>query len=305
VKYNKPPLTIAEQANLLLHRGMTGDRSTMMRQLAVVNYYRLSGYCYTFQNPDETFHPGTTFDLVWNTYAFDRRLRLLVMDAIERIEVAVGSLSAYSHAHRHGAFGYADDASTLPNMNARKRASFLERVSEQTERSRDTFVDHFKKTYGDKHGFLPVWMAVEIMSFSTAMNFFAGAENNVKEYVASRFAIPHVVLESWLLTFSATRNICAHHGRLWNREIGTKPKIPRLPRYPDWHHPVRIGNRRTFAILTICRYCLKQVAPQSGCIDRLEALLDEFPTIPLENMGFPTDWKQSPIWQEKSNVNPS
>ena len=78
MKYNKPPLTIAEQADLLLHRGMTGDRSTMMRQLAVVNYYRLSGYCYTFQNPDDTFHPDTTFDLVWNTYAFDRRLRLFL-----------------------------------------------------------------------------------------------------------------------------------------------------------------------------------------------------------------------------------
>jgi len=108
VRYTKCPLTIKEQVDLLLKRGMTGDRDLMIRQLTVVNYYRLSGYCHTFREPGaETFHPGTTFELVWKTYAFDRRLRLLVMDALERIEVAVGSLLAYAHSHEYGAFGYA------------------------------------------------------------------------------------------------------------------------------------------------------------------------------------------------------
>lgn len=300
VRYTKRPLTIKEQVDLLLGRGMTGDRDLMMRQLTVVNYYRLSGYCHTFRNRNsETFHPGTTFELVWKTYAFDRRLRLLVMDALERIEVAVGSLVAYVHSHEYGAFGYASEPASFPGLNAKEHAVFVERVSEQTRRSRDTFVRHFCRMYGDEHNHLPIWMAVEVMSFSTILKLFTGSHKKVKESVASTFGVTDVVFESWLLALSTVRNICAHHGRLWNREIGTKPKIPRLPRYPDWHVPIEISNRRTFAILTICRYCLKRVAPQSSWFDRFEALLREFPTIPRENMGFPDNWRQSPIWQRE------
>ncbi len=90
MKYAKPPLTLEQQAELLLSRGMRGDRATMIDRLAVVNYYRLSGYWHPFRNSgDDTFRPNTTFTNVWQRYAFDRRLRLLVIDAIERIEVAV------------------------------------------------------------------------------------------------------------------------------------------------------------------------------------------------------------------------
>ena len=100
MKYDKPPLSFDEQADRLIQRGMTGDRELMKTQLAAVNYYRLSGYWYPFRNPDDTFKPGTTFEMVWQRYAFDRRLRLLVMDAIERLEVAIRSQLAYHHAHK-------------------------------------------------------------------------------------------------------------------------------------------------------------------------------------------------------------
>lgn len=90
MKYTKPPLTFEQQANLLSSRGMTGDRAQIVDRLAVVNYYRLSGYWHTFrQLPEQTFKPNTSFEKVWERYAFDRRLRFLVMDAVERVEVAL------------------------------------------------------------------------------------------------------------------------------------------------------------------------------------------------------------------------
>jgi abortive infection bacteriophage resistance protein len=39
-------------------------------------------------------------------YVFDRELRLLVLDAIERIEVAIRTRFAYELAHRHGAHAF-------------------------------------------------------------------------------------------------------------------------------------------------------------------------------------------------------
>ena len=156
MKYTKPPLTIDEQVQLLLQRGMSGEPDVMAQRLTAVNYYRLSGYMYSFRNPDDTFKPGTTFDLVWNTYVFDRHLRLLVMDAIERIEIAVRSLIAYHHAHEHGAFAFALDQASLPKMNSDEYQTFLDRVDEEAHRSREPFVEHFQTKYGDSHQYLPV-----------------------------------------------------------------------------------------------------------------------------------------------------
>jgi abortive infection bacteriophage resistance protein len=297
MKYAKPPLTIDEQARLLLQRGMTGDPDLIAQRLTAVNYYRLSGYWYTFRDRDDSFKPGTTFDLVWNTYLFDRQLRLLVMDAIERIEIAVRSLMAYHHAHKHGAFAYALDLTSLPKMDRDEHDAFLQCISEETNRSRETFVEHFRAKYGDSNKYLPVWMVTEIMSFGSLLTFFRNSGNRVKTAVAGAFDMPHKVFESWLLSLNTIRNIVAHHARLWNRVLGLKPIIPRIADYPDWHTPVKVENKRIFAILTICQHCLSQIAPQSKWMMRFEALLADFPTVPTSYMGFPENWKECPIWR--------
>jgi abortive infection bacteriophage resistance protein len=96
-EYKKPWLTFEEQAELLINeRGLIADRNELISHLADVGYYRLSGYWYIFKrNPkpnnedarDERFVEGTTFDKVWKLYTFDRQFRLVVLDAIERVEV--------------------------------------------------------------------------------------------------------------------------------------------------------------------------------------------------------------------------
>ena len=305
MQYQKAPFTFEQQADQLLARGMAGNRTIMVARLSATNYYRLSGYWYTFRESDpgsartprDTFKPGTTFDEVWARYVFDRRLRLLVMDAIERIEVAVRTQLAYHHAHDHGCFAYATEMQSLPKLGAQEFADFVQRVREETSRSKDTFVGHFRQKYGDCHNFLPVWMLAEVMTFGTMLTFYKSASRRVKQSVASDFGLPDAVFESWLLTLNAVRNICAHHGRLWNRELGVKPVIPRISGYPEWHAPVKVGSNRVFAVLTICRHCLRKVAPQSGWPSRVELLLSGSPGIPLASMGFPGNWKECPIWR--------
>ena len=297
MKYAKPPLAIDDQVKLLFQRGMDGDPELMARQLTAVNYYRLSGYWHTFRKPDDSFKLGTSFDQVWATYVFDRYLRLLVMDAIERIEIAVRSLVAYHHAHEHGAFAYSEDSSSLPKMSPDDHDEFLARIAEETERSKETFVEHFQAKYGDSHRYLPVWMVTEVMSFGSVLTFFRNSSSKVKTAVASEFGMPHKVFESWLLSLNTIRNIVAHHARLWNRVLGLKPIIPRIDDYPDWHTPVKVENKRVFAILTICRHCLCEIAPQSKWMERLETLLVGFPTIPKSYMGIPENWKECPIWK--------
>jgi abortive infection bacteriophage resistance protein len=269
----------------------------MARRLRVVSYYRLSGYWFPFRRPDDSFAPGTHFDVVWDRYVFDRRLRLLVMDAVERIEVAVRTQLSFHHSSAHGPFGYAEDSSSLPKLDPTARADFLRRLATEKRHARkEQFVVHFERKYGDHHDSLPIWMATEVMTFGSVLTLFRGASHHVKQAVATTFGMPEPVLDSWLLCLNTIRNVCAHHSRLWNRELGVKPMIPREQTYPTWHRPVRIENRRVFGVLTICNFCLGQIAPNSGWALRLSKLLGDFPTIPLINMGFPQNWHESPLW---------
>ncbi len=311
MKYAKPPLLYAEQADQLLGRGMVGDRDLIISRLQAVSYYRLSGYWYPFRLPnaanpnlrDDGFRKDTTFEEVWSRYAFDRRLRLLVMDAIERIEVAVRSQLAYHHSHRYGAFAYAADPKSLPSLrSAERRQRFLEELDWQYDQSKETFVEHFRKKYGDQHTCLPVWMACEVMTFGGMLTFHLGCHPDIRREISKPFGVHDTVFDSWLLTLNTVRNICAHHGRLWNRELGTKPKIP--AKDPGWKTPVTVNNDRVFGVLTLCKWSLDRIAPQSRWADRLRGLLKEFPAIPLVSMGFPPNWEQCPIWAPRGAAPP-
>jgi abortive infection bacteriophage resistance protein len=280
MKCVKPPRTLEEQADLLLSRGMDGDRAAMISRLAVVNYYRLSGYWHPFRNSGEdTFRPNTTFENVWQRYAFDRQLRLLVMDAIERVEVSARTRLAYCLAHRSGdPFAYVTDPAALPGLPADERIRFLADLADETAHSKETFAEHFRSKYGDQHEHMPIRMAAEIMTFGWMLTLFRGAHPDVRREVASTFGVHDVVLSSWLLALNTIRNICAHHARLWNRQFGTKPEIPEKD--PAWRVPVVVGNDRIFGILTICKYSLGRIAPQSHWPDRWHGLPAKYPLVP-------------------------
>ena len=295
MNYNKPPLTFHQQADQLLARGVAADKDLLIERLKAVSYYRLSGYWYSFRNQGASFKLGTTLEKIWKRYTFDRRLRLLVMDAIERVEVSVRTSLVYHLSHAHGPFSYTNYL-YVPNIASAVHKKFLEKIVIETEHTKEIFVGHFKDKYGDSHPHLPLWMAAEVMTFGMLLTLFRGIAKPIKQTIAREYKIPDIVLESWLTALNGVRNICAHHGRLWNRELGYKPLLPRQRKYPGWHVPVEVRNNRTFVILTILKYLMNLIAPQSSWTNRFEKLLAEYPGIPLRPMGFPENWMECPIW---------
>ena len=89
-------------------------------------------------------------------------------------------------------------------------------------------------------------------------------------------------------------------GRLWNRVLPYRPKIPRENKYPQWHRPVAIDGGRVFCALSICRHCLRIVSAGSTWGTRLRQLLDEYPHVRSSYMGFPAGWERSPIWTDSA-----
>lgn len=165
MEYLKPHLSLSQQAALLQQRGLVGDTSLLILRLKDVGYYRFSAYLHPFRirrpngQIEDNYIPGTTLDKVWAHYLFDRKLRLLMMDAIERIEVALRSRIAYHHTEGQSPFAYAQQT-YFPNW--RGYIQSLERVRIQRDeygnvkQSGVDFIDHFFNKYGDCHDYLPL-----------------------------------------------------------------------------------------------------------------------------------------------------
>ena len=91
--------------------------------------------------------------------------------------------------------------------------------------------------------------------------------------------------ESWLVALNTVRNCCAHHSRLWNKTLGTKPMIPRDD--TAWHEPHEVGNHKMFGTLTVLSYMLETIAPATSWRSRLLDLMEErLPREEWRAMGF-------------------
>lgn len=307
IVYTKPPLSIADQVGKLVARGLEGDPAQMMRILEAVNYYRLSGYTYPFRDhTNDRYLPGTSIDLIWNLYTFDQQLRLLCFKAIEAFEVFLRKQLSYYHSiTTHDPFAYV-------NVNAPdpvKHGQFLDDIrrsytgrdhqGRRVIRSKDDFVIHFFNTYQGDH--LPLWMMVEVVSFGTLVTYYRYyLPQAERETLSNTFGITPSIFNTWLSAIQELRNICAHHGRLWNRRIRSKPDIAPLTRHPRqllWHAMTGIPEDRTFAMLCVLNHCIRAIDPANPWRDEIKTLFAAHPEArPTHRMGAPAGWETTTFW---------
>jgi len=301
--FTKPALSIEQQLDQWIARGLSvPDRDRAIHYLSVISYYRLSAYTIPFQAGDihHNFQPNIVFDDVLNLYVFDRELRLLLLDAIERIEVGLRASMTNMLAQHHGPHAYLDPAVFDTRYN---HGWLLAQVRHKCEESNaETFIAHYRETYSTPE-LPPVWMVMEILTFKEVSVLFSKLRHrDDKQAIAGFWGLPDAVLRSWFRALSDLRNVCAHHARTWNREFGSRPMIPRrLPsRWPDLASPLAIPGieptRRLYYLLVVIEILLRVVNPESTWHWRLKQLLDRYPTVSRAHMGMPDDWDTDPFW---------
>lgn len=303
MKYSKPARHYPELTRLLLDRGMNGDPREVEAYLQRVSYYRLSGYWHPFRRSDQNgddghrldeFVAGTQFRDIVERYEFDAELRSIVFKKVGTFEIAFRTALAHEHSMRHGPFGYVENPACMPGLTAEGHASILATVQRERSRSSVEFVRHFDAKYGEDHWYMPVWMAAELMSFGTVLTWYRKSHQDIRRAVAMKFGIHDNILVSWVRAIHAVRNVCAHHGRLWNRVLGVKPMIPRDP---TWHSPIQVENDRVFSVLTILAYLSEDETSLNAWRTDVESLLGRYSGIPQDRMGFPIEWKRSSLWK--------
>ena len=297
--YIKPALTWQQQIEHLKAHGMAiPDEGGALYWLRHVSYYRLSAYWLYFEHPKgqagPRFRPGTTFDRVTALYDFDRALRRVVMRGTEHVEVALRGSWAYELGQLGDGHTYLDAALYENRGEFHKN---LAKLAGEVGWSRETYVKHYRENY-DSPALPPAWMAAEMMSFGQLSKWYSNlAERALRNRIAQPLGLPETVLVPLVRHVTDLRNICAHHGRLWNRGFLQPPKLAQNPE--DLRVSLQAAKQagmRLYNGLTMIAHVVRTVAPNSTWRADLAAHLATHPEGNLAEMGFPQDWNERPIW---------
>jgi abortive infection bacteriophage resistance protein len=339
-QFTKPAINVDQQIELLLSRSLqiqSPERSK--KYLEVISFFRLSAYMRPFQRPiaeqsvEHQFKDQVEFKQIVDLYAFDRELRLLIMDAVERVEVAIRAtfnnvmgtkyqteeLNSGSHWYMNSRLFKRsfDHQRLLRDIKDKqtKESQLLQRDITQIQRSSASIEvqelriqrrikENYPRFYQHQYStpeLMPGWAMAEELTFGSISHLYSGlARDNDRKAIAKRFSVHQEVLESWLHTLNFIRNCCAHHSRLWNRELAIQPKIPHgnLWQLPERLTPSQIQpNRRIYMVLLMLAYLMQQISPDSQWQNKLKALILLHPEVPLFPMGFVDNWRDHDFFQ--------
>lgn len=298
--YSKSALTVGQQLAQLRKRGLTiADPLLAKHFLENVSYYRLAGYWWTLQSDQKRhrFRRGATFQQVIDRYNFDRELRLIILDMIERLEIGLRTKMIYHFSLSYGTHWF-EDVNLI--QNPADWAYNLKRIKKETKKSNEVYLRKYFKKYVTDTRNPPCWMSLEIVSLGTLSKMFENLKARLpeKDLIAKEFGLPdQTFLENWIHGIAVTRNIAAHHSRLFQRTLPIKPVLPKaLP--GKWIDTTSIDKRSVYFQASSMAYLLQSISPNNRFALRLEELFQKYrATVKFKEVGFPANWKTQPLWK--------
>lgn len=294
--FDKPAKTIDGLITLAQSRGLiVDDYDTAHEAIKHIGYYRLSGYMLPFQEKgnggtSHTFLERASFKDILDTYTFDRKLRLLVMDAVERIEISIRAIVSDVMSLHGGSHWFLNPDNFKDTESYRQ---FIAAVREAVSRSRCgnsyLHIDHYYEEYGIPD-LPPSWMIFEVLTFGTISTAYGTLPLPRRKEIARHFNLHYRIMASWMHVITHLRNLCAHHARLYNRCFRILPR--RMNAYRD--HLER--NDAFYAQAVVIKVLLDVAEARSTWGDGLKNLLNEYPNIDPVGMSFPKGWENMNLW---------
>ncbi len=306
---NKPAKSIADLITLLQSREMQfKDVAKAPHFLQNISYYRLKGYWWDMQADYKlhTFKSGTYFEDIIDRYNFDRHLRLILFDAIERIEIALRTKMIYHLAMKYGGLWYLNtslfDSKTI-RYNSVTKTQHLHTVDElrkEFNRSKEIFVQDHHNRYAGQDA--DAWKILEVASMGTLSKLYKCLNHQLPEKasIAKEMGLNlHTELSSWLESITYARNIIAHHSRLWSRSMVKQPTDNIKNPISVWlSFPlVPVQKKKPFLIISTMVYLCDIVTPNHQIKIKILDLIKNNPSIPIYKMGFLNRWDQHDLWR--------
>ena len=295
-QYPKPYLSVAQLTQKLEDLGMEiASQEEAEKAFTTIGYYRLKGYCYhKFDSTANQYSAGTKLGDVLRLYSFDTKMSHLIFGYISQIEVAlrVRLVNAFQPMLEPTAL---NDPSFFKNKEHYWKNQGA--VSAEIARSSDVFIAH---NFDNHDGAIPMWAAVEIMSFGTLSKMIKnlkGGQNSVLSNIIQNYKyknsngqliIPSKnMFTSWIQTVSAMRNICAHNSRIYNRAISSIPQLI----HADCISPTPRFNG-LYQIILAMKYLRPTDESWNDFVNELKALIFQYSDVcDLNRINFPSDWE--------------
>lgn len=297
---NKPAYTIIQQIELLKKRGMLfHDENYAKSILKNISYYRLKGYWWDLQTDrkQHSIKSGIYFEDVFESYKFDRELRIILFDAIELIEISLRTKMIYHLSLSHGGLWYLKP-SLFNDIELYGRN--LAELKLEFERSQEIFIKDHKKRYPDKDA--DSWKILEVASMGMLSKLYKNIFHQLpeKSVIAKEMGLNlHSELSSWLEAVAYLRNIIAHHSRLWNRNMVKKPVFNLNNPLGLWFSsiPLEDQTKKPFLIISCMIYLCDQIEPENKIKYKIIELITSNPSIPVCKLGFYNQWDHQPVWK--------
>lgn len=288
----KPFRTIEEQIAILQNRGLIiDDEETARKSLANLNYYRLSAYTLTLRKNDH-FYDNVHFSDMMQIYKFDMELRAALMYLLESIEVSMRTYIGYYHAKSYGALGYYEEESFEDVERFHKFESDYKSAIEEYG-DKEVFVKHHNDMYDGK---FPIWVLVELLTLGSLSRLFKNLTPEVRDEICkSNYGkINDEYIGNWLQGCTILRNICAHRGRLFNRQIPFSLRLGKKDKqiFKDNNISINKATKQLFAYLIVMKKMIPDEDVWSTFTSRLVDLKNKYSFVRLDYYGFVEDWEK-------------
>ena len=327
IPYNKSYLTLDQQIEKLKVNGLIIHNENYAKKCLIsYNYYRLSAYWHLFRQRDPNdstkklgkFESGHTFEEVIQIYEFDYQLRKLIFEAITDIETFLRTQVAYHiPGINNDAFAMYDQSlfymRSRRNLKGIDYQGLMKGINTEISRAKgEDFISHFKNTYNDTyddHPKLPFWVLTEIVSFGTLRKSYKHLKSSHKHLISDSFNIgttsssspsPYIHIDkenlnSHLFLINKYRNVCAHHGRLWNRKVKDVLTADAATELQISDHT----NGGLYALIIVIARLLEPTGHAKDWKDSIYCLLEKnFPLGDITKFTtLPLDWHKHPIWK--------
>lgn len=216
-------LTPYQLGQLIIDQGFSGDSYIATYLAERLNYSILLQYCRAIE---ADLLVDNTLDNMHDLLCFDRDLRTVMMKWIGVFEERFRAKVASETALELGAFAHLHPENFKDSEHYGKLMDSYVREVDQKVRSNDDAVLKALDQYGE----LPIWAAVEVLSFGSLSKLYRNLKSkSVQHAVADAFRVPYGALASWLRTLAEVRNRCAHSTPLVCKPVVIKPKkLPQI-----------------------------------------------------------------------------
>ncbi len=296
--------TLDEQVEILQSKGLIiNDIPETKDILLRENYFFISGYRMLFMESQENkkFLPGTTFDELYSMFQFDRHVRNILFKNLLIIENNIKSIMAF---HLSSRYGIREDEYLNPKnfVLDRKRKKQVDDLLRKMKRQIRINGGQHQATmhYSEKYGYVPMWIAVKVLSFGIVSELFQILKPDDQEIVANDFNLAKETLEIYLPVLANFRNLCAHEDILFEHKAQRNipdTKYHNLLKIPQVNDEYIYGKNDLFAIVLILKQMLRKddfFLLMSELEFEIQILSDRLKTIPVEKvfdrMGFPINY---------------